>query len=37
MKKYKLKVIPIILGVIIGGLLFALGEYDDAPGLCGLI
>jgi len=26
--------VPIILGIIIGGLLFALGEYDDAPGLC---
>lgn len=34
-KFFKLKVIlPIILGIIIGGLLFALGEYDDAPGMC---
>ena len=34
---FKLKVIlPIILGIIIGGLLFALGEYDDAPGLCAI-
>ena len=30
-KFFKLKVIlPIILGIIIGGLLFAFGEYDDA-------
>ncbi len=36
-KFFKPKVIlPIILGVIIGGLLFALGEYDDAPGLCAI-
>ena len=33
-KYFKQKVIlPIILGIIIGGLLFALGAYDDAPGL----
>ena len=32
-KFFRLKVIlPIILGIIIGGLLFAFGEYDDAPG-----
>ncbi|MDD2217212.1 MAG: hypothetical protein PHX63_02120 [Eubacteriales bacterium] len=36
-KFFQLKVIlPIILGIIIGGLLFALGEYDDAPGLCAI-
>ncbi len=36
-KYFKPKVIiPIILGIIIGGLLFALGEYDDAPGLCAI-
>ncbi len=30
----KLKVvIPIVLGIIIGGLLFALGDMDDAPGM----
>lgn len=34
-KFFKPKVILlIILGIIIGGLLFTLGEYDDAPGLC---
>lgn len=34
---FKLKVIlPIILGIIIGGLLFAFGEYDDAPGMCAI-
>ncbi len=27
-------ILPVILGIVIGGLLFALGEYDDAPGLC---
>lgn len=27
-------ILPIILGIVIGGLLFAIGEYDDAPGLC---
>jgi uncharacterized membrane protein len=36
-KFFKPKVIlPIILGIIIGGLLFVLGEYDDAPGLCAI-
>jgi phosphoglycerol transferase MdoB-like AlkP superfamily enzyme len=31
-KLFKYKVIlPIILGIIIGGLLFAFGEYDDKP------
>ncbi len=36
-KFLKLKVIlPIILGIIIGGLLFAFGEYDDAPGMCAI-
>ena len=36
-KFIKLKVIlPVILGIIIGGLLFVLGEYDDAPGLCAI-
>ncbi len=36
-KFFKLKVIlPIILGIIIGGLLFAFGEYDDAPGMCAI-
>jgi len=36
-KFFKLKVIlPIILGVIIGGLLFAFGELDDAPGMCAI-
>ena len=29
-------ILLIILGIIIGGLLFALGEYDDAPGLCAI-
>ena len=29
-------ILPIIFGIIIGGLLFALGEYDDAPGLCAI-
>ncbi len=29
-------ILPVILGIIIGGLLFALGEYDDAPGLCAI-
>lgn len=29
-------ILPIILGIIIGGLLFALGEYDDAPGMCAI-
>lgn len=34
---FKLKVIlPIILGVIIGGLLFSFGEYNDAPGMCAI-
>lgn len=33
-KFLKLKIIlPIILGIIIGGLLFAIGDSDDAPGL----
>lgn len=38
MNKYiKARVImPIVLGIVIGGLLFALGEYDDAPGLCAI-
>jgi hypothetical protein len=32
---FKPKVIlPVILGIIIGGLLFVLGEYEDAPGIC---
>lgn len=36
-KFFKPKVIlPIILGIIIGGLLFAFGEYDDAPGMCAI-
>ncbi len=36
-KFFRLKVIlPIILGIIIGGLLFAFGEYDDAPGMCAI-
>ncbi|MGI6712878.1 MAG: hypothetical protein ACOX4L_09250 [Bacillota bacterium] len=36
-KFFKPKVIlPIILGIIISGLLFAVGEYDDAPGLCAI-
>ena len=36
-KFFKAKVIlPIIFGVIIGGLLFAFGEYDDAPGMCAI-
>ena len=36
-KFFKLKVIlPIVLGIIIGGLLFAFGEYDDAPGMCAI-
>lgn len=36
-KLFKPKVIlPIFLGIIIGGLLFALGEYDDAPGMCAI-
>ena len=36
-KFFKPKVIlPIVLGIIIGGLLFAIGEYDDAPGLCAI-
>lgn len=25
---------PVIIGIIIGGLPFAFGEYDDAPGMC---
>ncbi len=29
-------VFPIILGIIIGGLLFALGDYGDAPGICAI-
>lgn len=29
-------ILRIILGIIIGGLLFAIGEYDDAPGLCAI-
>jgi O-antigen/teichoic acid export membrane protein len=38
MKKFlKPKVILyFILGIIIGGLLFAIGEYDDAPGMCAI-
>jgi hypothetical protein len=28
--------LPIILGILIGGLLFAAGEADDAPGLCAI-
>jgi len=36
-KFFKLNVIlPIILGIIIGGLLFVIGEYDDAPGMCAI-
>lgn len=36
-KFIKAKVImPIILGIVIGGLLFAFGEYDDAPGMCAI-
>lgn len=36
-KFFRLKVIlPIILGIIIGGILFAFGEYDDAPGMCAI-
>ena len=36
-KFFKPKVIlPVILGIVIGGLLFALGENDDAPGLCAI-
>ncbi|MFA7637068.1 MAG: hypothetical protein WCX81_04825 [Monoglobales bacterium] len=36
-KFLKLKVIlPIILGIIIGGLLFAFGECDDSPGMCAI-
>lgn len=34
-KIFKPKVIlPIILGITIGGLLFVFGEYEDAPGIC---
>lgn len=35
MQKFlKIKIIlPIILGIIIGGLLFAIGDSNDAPGL----
>lgn len=29
-------ILPIILGIVIGGLLFTIGEYDDAPGLCAI-
>jgi len=29
-------ILPIVLGIIIGGLLFAIGEYDDAPGMCAI-
>lgn len=29
-------ILPMVLGIIIGGLLFAFGEYDDAPGLCAI-
>lgn len=36
-KFFELKfILPVILGIVIGGLLFALGEYDDAPGLCAI-
>jgi hypothetical protein len=36
-KFLKLKVIlPIILGIVIGGILFAIGELDDAPGMCAI-
>lgn len=36
-KIFKPKVIlPIIIGIIIGGSLFALGEHDDAPGMCAI-
>lgn len=36
-KFYKTKVVlPIILGMVIGGGLFILGELDDAPGLCAI-
>jgi len=36
-KFFKLKVIlTVILGIIIGGLLFAFGEYDDSPGMCAI-
>jgi hypothetical protein len=29
-------ILPIILGLVIGGLLFAFGEQEDAPGLCAI-
>lgn len=29
-------ILPIILGIIIGGLLLNFGEYDDAPGVCAI-
>lgn len=29
-------ILLIIPGIIVGGLLFAIGEYDDAPGLCAI-
>jgi len=36
-KFFKPKVVlSIVLGIIIGGLLFVFGEYDDAPGLCAI-
>lgn len=34
-KFFKPKVILLIIpGIIIGGLLFAFGDYDDSPGIC---
>lgn len=29
-------ILPIVLGIIIGGLLFTFGEYNDAPGMCAI-
>lgn len=29
-------VLPIIIGIIVCGILFAFGEIDDAPGLCAI-
>lgn len=36
MKNRRSIIIPILSGITVGGLLFALGESDDAPGLCAI-
>ena len=29
-------ILPIILGIIAGGLLFSFGEHEDSPGVCAI-